>query len=96
MPHPLSIHVARHQPPCHIFVMPMPIPPRSLPSDFSERLAELRKLAEERGHPDVGYLLDLAGQLSGLRQNPAALGPASWEGELLLGLPVEAELPLSV
>lgn len=60
--------------------MPVSIPPRSLPADFGMRIAEMCRVAVERGHSDVGYLLELASQMAAQRENAAALGPAHWQG----------------
>ena len=38
------------------------------------------RVAVERGHSDVGYLLELASQMAAQRENAAALGPAHWQG----------------
>jgi hypothetical protein len=72
--------------------MPTSIPPRSLPSDFGIRIAEMRRVAEERGHADVGYLLDLAGQIARQRENAAALGPVHWQGD---GVIAELQEPIA-
>ena len=37
------------------------------------------RVAVERGHSDVGYLLELASQMAAQRENAAALGPIHWQ-----------------
>lgn len=49
----------------------------------------MRDFAAERGHADIAYLLDLAVQMAGQRQNPAAFGPASWALDPRAGRPIE-------